>query len=140
MRLSDAIATGQFLMDSWNGQTFCGCAIAAGVRGAGKVPCEAILGRPITDDETSNWHIASNKWLRVAETEWPWITEIDSHTQTHRYMVVSNWFFSVQDGEMTLDELIDRVRAIEPAEQVPATEGERGAQPTSTPLVAVNAQ
>lgn len=132
MRLSDAIATGRFLMDRWDGQTFCGCAIAAGVRGAGKVPCEAILGRPITDDETSNWQIASSKWLRVAETEWPWIT--------HLHAVVSDWFFSVQGGEMTLDELIDRVRAIEPAEQVPATEGERGAQPTSTPLVAVNAQ
>jgi hypothetical protein len=103
MLLSDAIATGRYLMDAWDPTKFCGCAIAAGLKGAGKEPKHTI------------W------WLAAATEEWPWLGDryyYPNHTgmkgRNPGYMIVSFLFSMAYNGNGTMEQLIDWVRSVEP--------------------------
>lgn len=119
MQFSDAIATGRVLMDVWDSDTYCGCAIAAGIKGAGVEPCR------IDAD------FASSQWLNSALKVWPWLrnmvdvpdwvvrrysTYLSRPKQIAAYNVVSDMFGMFVHKEMTLESLIDWVRSVEPEE------------------------
>jgi hypothetical protein len=62
-----------------------------------------------------------------ATERFPWLEDIDpkSPNESEFYKsfrwTISKWYFGVSRGEMTFDELIDKVRAIEPPESTTET-------------------
>lgn len=105
MRLSDAIATGRHLIEKPDGSTFCRCAIGMGL---------AAIGHDFQEEVEGRWcsNVAA---FGAATREWPWLRE-KSPAGEYWTRVISLWFYQVEARTMTLDELIDRVRAIEPPE------------------------
>lgn len=134
MRLSDAIVLGSMMLSPCAGGgdgVSEGCALDMACAAVGVKVAEEDSGMPL--------------WV-LARTYWPWLRNIAPST-AHWDMQIAMKFDRAVMGRgnngiatMSLDQFIDYVRCVEPAEQVPATEGERGAQPTSTPLVAVEVQ
>jgi hypothetical protein len=96
MRLSEAIALGRVLIDKPQHNTFCKCAIGMGL---------AAIGH--------EFHIRGEEGIGsayfAALDEWPWLFG-DCE------MEISRRFVLVMKGDLTLEELIDFVRSVEPPE------------------------
>jgi hypothetical protein len=101
MRLSDAIATGRHLIEHPSAATFCRCAIGMGLAAIG------------CDYQNSSFGSLA---LVTAEAKWPWLKQMCDNPKQSWTNKISLWFWDVEWGTMTLDELIDRVRAVEPPE------------------------
>ena len=105
MRLSDAIALGRVLITKPDPFSFCGCAIGMGIA--------AVCGEPAKMNVEA---------LEFALKEWPWLgSKCEAEGGWSYEVYISNKFARVCEGMMTLDELIDWVRSIEPQEQVAET-------------------
>jgi hypothetical protein len=103
MRLSEAIALGRMLIAPCvGGSTMAGDPQATKVGCALDMAVKAVGG--------SNWHDASNyfPWLRKEGSDWEFSKEA--------WRIVQMFDLRVMKGKMTLDELIDYVRSVEPAE------------------------
>ena len=128
MLLSIAMATGSVLMEEWNSHTYCGCALAAGLRGAGKAPSLVVMG-----DDEHFFRAASDEWKDSAYKEWPWLNDLkpfpvlpgnneynvifggrDRKAET----IISCMFQAVAEGKMTFDQIVDWTRENEPPEPV----------------------
>lgn len=99
MRLSDAIGMGRTIQDGGDGWHFCDCGLGMGMAAMGVV--------------------AQERTHRKAIDLWPWIwpKEMDIMDDNLPIHKISSMYFSVARGERTLDELIDWVRSVEPAEE-----------------------
>jgi hypothetical protein len=133
--LSIAMATGRVLMTRWSAKTYCGCALAAGLRGVGKAPTLVAF-----NDESFLFRIASDTWKGEAYKEWPWLDDMKVFPNLpaeseYRWLfeeirrkaenrkaetIISVMFHEVEAGRMTFDQVIDWVRQNEPPE--PAVE------------------
>jgi|SRR5579859_2946818 len=133
MKLSTAIALGRVLLpqSEWNGGSYCRCALAMG---------QMAIGRTF---ERRDECIA----LRAHYTTWPWIQEqftvpaclleraltfgLTSSGTEPAQRIISLLFILVEKNDITLDQLIDWVKSVEPQEQVEAV-GEQAVD-TSVP-------
>jgi hypothetical protein len=107
MRLSDAIAVGRVLIQHPSADNYCNCALGMGLAAVGK--CKP------------HPRLAYDAIMR----EWPWLGEgVKSPDWMKRYgyetmqaeFTISHAYDMVQFGVLTLDQLIDWVRSVEPAE------------------------
>ena len=120
-------------MNEWNPCTYCGCAIAAGLRGAGKNPEHHDVGV-----KEGGATLYSYAWKNAALKEWPWLSSQNNFpefffceksapkywrgSKVPNYAIISELFLEVFDKVITLDQLIDWVRSVEPAEpEIPNT-------------------
>lgn len=112
MQLSIAMAMGRVLIPNPSSTTFCRCAIGMGL---------AAIGHDFhSNGKDNSFHALGTAW-----DEWPWIKENGMTRE------ISNRFSAVRHGLITLDQLIDWVRSVEPAEPQSA----EGSQPcTSKPM------
>jgi hypothetical protein len=121
MRLSDAIALGRTLIGKTDPSSYCGCALAMALMAIGKEPMVAAIG----DDSFAE--MAHDNWFEAAMTEWPWLVteglEVPKYLPAYAYehynaeYIISDLFWKVDEGEISLDQLIDWVRSVEPQEE-----------------------
>ena len=117
MRLSDAIALGRVLVEKPNHFNYCGCALGMGLSSTGNEPC-------LADVETDHGRSQASKlWFDAQLKEWPWLGDFMLPPENlgygwpmKVYAIISYLFTNSQHGEGTLDQLIDWVRSVEPAE------------------------
>jgi len=119
MRLSDAIALGCSVIEKTDPGSYCGCALAMALIAAGREPMKAEFGSGL-------WgKFANDNWEQAAWTEWPWILEeFDEPDWWENRLgvntgeqIISSMFFDVHDKSMSLEQLIDWVRSVEPSEE-----------------------
>lgn len=112
MRLSTAIAMGRVLPEDWHGRSFNACALGM---------AQAAIGIP----RESFQRLYANGATEV----WPWIIEERfSHPHSHHHdakMIISDLYYRVLRSAMTLDQLIDWVRSVEPPELEEVADGGR---------------
>ena len=99
LNLSEAIELGKCLERPGSPLSFRGCAIGLGM---------AAVGVP-----------KKTRTAEKAKELWPWIGQVSGRTlfglSTTTYMQqIGDWYFNVRIGRMTMAELVQRVRAIEP--------------------------
>lgn len=129
MLLSLAMATGRVLMDQWDHKTFCGCAIAAGLKGTGKAPGKAYFSFVISPVSPDTFHCTSETWKNQAIEEWPWLEgereippavmhHFDGEAHSEPLYIISRMFDEVVAGKLSFDQIIDWTRENEPPELV----------------------
>jgi hypothetical protein len=133
MRLSTAIALGRTVIEQTDPHSFCGCALAMGLLGVGKEPCVADLKQPFSIKAAQ----ASLVWRQTQCIVWPWLNEnrpfpegllstngVAASCELPALNLVSDLFFAVERKKITLDQLIDWVRSVEPPELEEAANGD----------------
>ena len=112
MRLSDAIALGRTLVKPMAGKPLSkdndyGCTIGMALRAVGRAyNCSQ------SDEQNWNWWPVYQQFLE----EWPWTL---SHPVINMSDIFRRFDREVMQGTMTLDQLIDWVRSVEPEEPLP---------------------
>lgn len=97
MKLSDAIDLGRTIETPGSGLSFCSCALGLGMAAMGAGRNERL----------------SSRALEI----WPWLGETNIPAGFGIKMdQVSYMYFRVVDGSRTLDQLIEKVREMEPQE------------------------
>jgi hypothetical protein len=107
LKLSEAIELGAFLERPGNPMSFKGCAIGLGM---------AAMGVPRKERTASR-----------AKELWPWLSQVSRKsflglTEITYMREIGDWYFNVRLGRMTMSELVNQVRRIEPAERREVTE------------------
>lgn len=119
MKLSEAIRLGVLMTTMRDAGTYCGCALALGLR--------AVLREEELPEQVSI------SWYNAEVQQWPWLKEYFSIPQKlaptlyavrefHRVdgeEIISTIFYRVERGELTLEELVQWVESVEPVD-VPA--------------------
>jgi hypothetical protein len=116
MRLSDAIALGRVLINEPSPFNYCHCAIGMALA--------STLGCEVPDN---------NSAYRLAMLQWPWLMKKFEVPEFSGFYfmpgllypaeaIISDGFFEVSAGRLTLERLIDWVRANEPTEAESVTE------------------
>jgi hypothetical protein len=108
LKLSEAIELGSFLERPGSALSYKGCAIGLGM---------AAMGVP-----------RKERTATKAKELWPWLDHM-SRTSLLGLKIdyirdISDWYFNVRLGRMTMAQLANRIRVIEPAERPQATERE----------------
>lgn len=101
MRLSDAMMLGRTLDIPFDARSFETCAIGIGMASFG-----------VRHGLRSSEALKRFPWLETID---PKNSDENPSWRTYRW-TISKWYFAVARWEMTFDELIDKVRAIEPPE------------------------
>jgi hypothetical protein len=130
MKLSDSIVMGSTVIGETDSHTYCGCALAMGLIAVGGQPCERVMA---SDKLCDDYADASIEWERAALEQWPWLGDtftVPPQAIGHRYIcysiggracaifIISALFSRVEAGLISLDCLIEWVRANEPAEEL----------------------
>jgi hypothetical protein len=107
LKLSEAIELGTLLERSGSPLSFKSCALGLGMAAAG-VPRKERTGKK-------------------AKELWPWLTQVNRKSffglrKIDYITEISDWYFNVKVGRMTMTALLSRVRRIEPVERGKATE------------------
>src|ERR1700683_955652 len=132
MRLSDAIMTGSVVIEKTDWTTYCCCTLAIALLGVWQKPCEPVVERETHPFEWDfEFHHVSSIWKDAACREWPWIRKsfkipqdlVGAVFTSNLYSIfaidiISVMFRRVADGKITLEQLVDWVRANEPEEVV----------------------
>jgi hypothetical protein len=109
LKLSEAIELGSFLERPGSALSYKGCAIGLGM---------AAMGVP-----------RKERTAAKAKELWPWLGHVSRTsplglTKIDYIRDISDWYFNVRLGRMTMAQLANRIRVIEPAERPQATERE----------------
>lgn len=109
MRLSEAIELGSFLERPGSALSYKACAIGLGM---------AAMGVP-----------RKQRTAKKAKELWPWLGHVSRTsplglTKIDYMRDISDWYFNVKLGRMTMAQLVSRIRRIEPAERPQAAERE----------------
>jgi hypothetical protein len=116
MKLSTAIMLGRTVIKEIDAYSYCGCAIGMGLAALG-YEYESVLHD-------------SKKAMSDAEKEWPWLCQRYEGQMTSwcysvpetYFDIISRGFFQVQEGIITLEQLVDWIASVEP----PSASGDSG--------------
>jgi hypothetical protein len=114
LKLSEAIELGTFLERPGSSLSFKGCAIGLAM---------AAVGVP-----------RKERTLKKAKELWPWLSQVSRKsffglTQIDYAREISDWYFNVRLGRMTMAALLNRVRRVELAKGRDIIEGTAMASP-----------
>jgi hypothetical protein len=117
MQLSEAIALG-LTLTNFNPDSWCQCAVGLAAHAIGRTVnygwTDVVGDFPILKEEFAFPAIGLNKSRRYHESEGPFRAPIVGERRP-MWFVLSHLAWAVQEGRITIEQLVDWVRSVEPA-------------------------